>query len=257
MAGLLEDPAASLRQLRRTGEGVDRLVAAWRALRADLTWQGEDRWTGRHRAMAEALSGRKAGDPGVSRVEALTRAIGRDFRLIGPGEAVGYDEVTWLAWAREQMAELIDAEVAGLLAHRATLDLEVVAKRRALAPDLALFDAPKPAQLARRYEAEAERGLYRALRELRQRARSEAGPAAAVPHSPAPAPISEPSPVELARADLLASFRGAVSAGILPAPKPEKRRPDPAKCRAMPPSRRDRTAPDGPRDASTIVVGRG
>jgi len=249
MAMLDEDPAAGVRQLRRTPEGVDRMVAAWLALRADLACAAEDRWGAEHRRMAENLTGRRPGEIGLSRVEALARAIRKDFTLLGPGEGAGLGDERRSAWARERMIERIDAEVAGLRAHRETLDLGLIERLRGLAPEIALFDPSKPAQLARRYEAEAERGMYRALRELRQRARAE------------PARGREPGPVAStpaqAEADLLGSFRAIEATGLLPALVTSKPRPDPSKMRPMPPSRRDRPAPNSPRDASTIVVGRG
>ena len=254
MLGLDHDPAGSVRLLRRTGEGVDRLVATWRALRADLACAAMDRWTERHWQMAEALVGRKAGEIGISRVEVLARAIAGDFRLTEPGEAIGHDEATWLGWARGEMIGLIDAEIAALLAHRSTLDPDLTARLRALAPDRALFDPSKPAQLARRYEAAAERGLYRALRELRDRGLAESLPAPPPPPVPAPEPPPAPEPADPVAP--LGSFRQDEPADLAPAPDTPKRRPDLARRRPTPPSRRDRTAEITPRDASTLVIGR-
>ncbi len=44
----------------------------------------------------------------------------------------------------------------------------MIALDRLEAPDRALFDASREACLARRYEAEASRGFFKALKELRQ-----------------------------------------------------------------------------------------
>jgi len=248
MADLDADPAASVRQLRRTPEGVDRMVAAWRALEADVTCRAEDRWGAAHRELAENLTGRRPGEVGLSRVEALARAIRGDFTLLTGDDAAGEDRAR-SARARERMAGLIDAEVAGLLAHRETLDLGLIASRRALAAGLALFDASKEAQLARRYEAASERGLYRALREIRQGGQAER------PRAWAAEAVA--SPVALATAELLGSFRAAEASGLLGAPAVERRRPDPSRSRPKPPSRRERRAANALRDASSIVVGRG
>jgi len=251
MAGLPDDPATAVRKLRRMPEGVDRMVAAWLALRADVACAAEDRWGAEHRRMAENLAGRRPGDIGTSRVEALARAIRGDFTHLGPLEGPGRDDRARSAWARDRMAELIDAEVEWLSAHRATLDLAAIAADRAGAPARVLFDLSKEGQLARRYEAEAERGLYRALREIRQQARADDGPPASRPKPP------EPGPVAIAQAEILASYRGAASAGLLtPLPPPNRPARSP-RDRPMPPSRRDRPGINAPRDASTIVVGRG
>ncbi len=249
------DPAAHLRQLRRMPEGVDRLIAIWLALKADLTCTAEDRWRPAHRLMAENLSGRRPGDFGIGRVEALARAIRGDFTHLTSGEGAGLDDRARAVWARERMGELIDSEVEALRAHRATLDLEAIDRSRAGAASRALFDGSKEAQLARRYEAAAERGFYRALRELRRL--PVADPAYDLNPTTTPAALAA-----TATADLLASFRAAEASGFLPPRPAEKRRPDPVQAQAhsqarpTTPARLDHAGPARPRDASTIVVGR-
>jgi hypothetical protein len=66
------------------------------------------------------------------------------------------------------MADLIDAEIEMLLAHRETLDLEGIERDRAGAAARSAFDPSKEAILARRYEAAAERAVYKALNEFRR-----------------------------------------------------------------------------------------
>jgi hypothetical protein len=83
-----------------------------------------------------------------------------------PGDGDGLSTPDRVDWARNAMADLIDAELEMLLAHRETLDVEAIEQDRAGAAGRALFDPSKEAILARRYEAAAERGVYRALREL-------------------------------------------------------------------------------------------
>ena len=85
----------------------------------------------------------------------------------------------------QQLIYLIEAEVEKLEAHRETLDFEAIEIDRAGAADRARFDPSREATLARRYEAAAEREVYRALREFR-RAEAEVVPA------PEPEPIPEP-----------------------------------------------------------------
>jgi hypothetical protein len=69
-------------------------------------------------------------------------------------------------WARGRLGEAIDAEVAALEALRPILDHGAIAVTRAGADRRALLDPSPRAFLASRYEAAAERGPYRALREL-------------------------------------------------------------------------------------------
>jgi hypothetical protein len=71
-------------------------------------------------------------------------------------------------WGRDRLVNSIAAEIAALTAHRAILDFETIALDRAAAPDLALFDPSKDATLARRYEAEARRGFFKALDQYRK-----------------------------------------------------------------------------------------
>ncbi len=215
MATLADDPAIAVRKLRRMPEGVNRLVAAWSDLRADLLRPGGVRWSTAHQQRAENLSGRDGLGFGSSRIEALSRAIRGDHSLLGPEEGTGLDDRSRSAWARERMAERIDAEISGLVAHRATLDPGALAADRAGAAARALFDPSKEATLARKYEAAAERGFFRALRDLEQarkaEARGESGPFATMPtmgsfSSPAPRPAPVPSPAPTAPVDRGSSF---------------------------------------------------
>ena len=201
---LEENPLVAVRRLLRMPEGVDRMVAAWGDLRDDLTIGS--RWTAGHGAMALRLSGRKPGGLGVARVEALSRAIGGDFALLGAGDGAGLDPEGRRDWARRALAALIDEAVAKLEEHRETLDLEGLAADRARAADRALFDPSKAATLARKYEAAAERGMYRALKEMKAieaeaAAQPDEPPAPALPSPPlasfspaSPSPATRPTP---------------------------------------------------------------
>ncbi len=161
------DPGPAVRRLLRMPEGVDRMLDTWADLRADLTHGDGSRWGDDHGAMAVHLTGRKPGGFGIARVEALSRAVGGDFALLGAGDGAGLDIRGRREWARRALGSLIEAAVAKLEAHRETLDFEAVAADRAGAGARALFDPSKGATLARKYEAAAERGMYRALRELK------------------------------------------------------------------------------------------
>ena len=123
------DPRRALADLAALPEGVAALEAAWRALRAAVA-------AGDEAAMARAAR--------------------------------------WLGVSRESAADdlrrRVDAEVARLrqVADSAATSaaLAEVAARRDEAGWLAGFDSAPEATLARRYEAAAERGIYRALRAI-------------------------------------------------------------------------------------------
>jgi len=141
-------------------EGVERMLAAWADLRADLAHGDGSRWQSEHSAMAVHLTGRKLGGFGIARVEALSRAVGGDFGLLGAGDDGGLDHKGRREWARRAPASLIDAAVGKLEAHRETLDFGAIAADRAGAGSRALFDPSKEATFARKYEAAAERELH-------------------------------------------------------------------------------------------------
>ena len=189
------DPAVAVRKLVRMPEGVDRMLDAWSDLGADLALGDGSRWTAGHAALATRLTGRKVGGFGVARVEALSRAVGGDFALLGDEDGAGLDPEARREWARRAMASLIDAATSKLEAHRETLDLGRVEADRAGAAARALFDPSKEAQLARKYEAAAERAMHRALKEMKA---IEAEAAARPEPAPAPAPrmasFSPPAP---------------------------------------------------------------
>ena len=216
---LAEAPAGSVRCLLRMPEGVDRMARTWRALREDLTAGDGSRWGGDHALMAIRLTGRDPGGFGVPRAEALARAFAGDPSLLAADDGAGLDPEGRREWARAGLAALIDAEVAKLEAHRATLDLGAIAADRARAADRALFDPSKAAELARKYEAAAERGMYRALKEMRA---IEAEAARSAP-APAPAPIPSPTPAPLG------SFSPTAPARTAPAPPAPAPAPIPAR----------------------------
>ena len=150
---LSESPRINLRKLKRTPEGVERLLEAWGELRDDLTRDPNPTWTARHRDRAENLSGRKADDPFGSRFDV-------------PSQDVQLGDEALKAWGQARLLELIDAEIAGLEEQYESLDFEVVKLDRAEAGHRALFDPSREASLARRYESEATRGFYKAMKEF-------------------------------------------------------------------------------------------
>jgi hypothetical protein len=187
---LAADPRPALKKLLRTPEGVERLIDAWDDLRSDLI---VDAWGTEPLEQAANLSGLKARHARGTLLGALTRALTGDFDALGGDEGAGLDDESRKAWAKARLLEQIDHEIATLDAHYQTFDFEAIELDRTEAPDRALFDASKPACLARRYESEASRRFFRALNEFRKVEAEFAAQAESVPSRPVPAP-PEPAP---------------------------------------------------------------
>jgi hypothetical protein len=169
-----EDPRVTLRKLKRMPEGIDRLVAAWRGLRVELA-RDRPRWAAWHRETAEHLTGNRPDQNPYTEIGDLSETIIDSLGQDGQAEAT----------ARAAMIGRIDAEIATLEAHRATLDLDMLELDRQEAPDRALFEDSKAASLARRYEAEASRRYFKLLAQLKavEAEAAERPPVAATPTS--------------------------------------------------------------------------
>jgi hypothetical protein len=165
---IASEPATNSRRLRQSPEGVDRLIKAWLDLAYDLDCPDPRRWGYSHWQRMENLNGRRPEDFPMSRDGALCKLLGNDSSFLEAGEVEGLDLTARHEWARAKLRERIDAEVAKLHQVRESFDFETLAIDRAEAATRAMFDPSKEAILARKYEAAAERGMYRALAELRQ-----------------------------------------------------------------------------------------
>ena len=216
------DPAEALAALAACPDGLGRLLVAWREVRA-------------------RLGAADAGEAGAMAT-----------RWLGSAGAAG-------AGPPADLTRRVDAEVGRLetLAGSMGGAARAIDRARVEAGVLARLDPGPAAALARRYEAAAERGMYRAIRTIaainRQAGRTAASPPPALaelrssldqmgmgPRPPAPPAgrVDRPAAARLASfgaagAEPLASFR----AGVAPAPgaampldpaSPEarKRRPD-------------------------------
>ncbi len=185
MDGLADHPAAHARQLRRTPEGIDRTIAAFLAVKADLHHPTQAIWTDDHRLRVLNLMGLQPDDFPIARVAMLSEAIDGRFAWLEPHEGAGLDDDRRSLWAMMALSDLIDAEVAKLREIRSTLDLEAIARDRAGAGHRALLDTSPEAALARKAEAAAERSLFRTLREFREVEPEAPEPAAETPEEPA------------------------------------------------------------------------
>jgi len=168
MDQIARQPASSVRKLLRTPEGIEALVGAWLDLRADLARSSPRFWTESHCERAHHLMGRRVEEIPISRVLELSKAIAGDFSLIEDQDEAGLDDLGRAAWAKARLLDLIDEEVEALQQCFEGLDHEAFEHDRQQAGKRALFDTSKAAILARRYEAAAERGMFRALKDLRQ-----------------------------------------------------------------------------------------
>jgi hypothetical protein len=222
-------------------EGVIRLGRAWRDLRADLAREVKPTWTASHLVRAANLVGTREADARGSRLGALSRAAWGDFEALADHEGRGLDDDARKAWARARLLERIDAEVAGLEAHLETLDFEMIEQDRAEAGDRALFDPSREAALARRYESEARRGFFQALKEFR---RVEAEAAEREEVAVPPPQVHEGDQVP----DPLASFRVG--------PPPAPRQVPPAPFPAAPPAVSGGFAVARGLDGRVVTVGR-
>ena len=222
LEGIGDDPRGHLRKLRKSPEGVIRLGRAWRDLRANLAREPKATWTASDLSRAANLVGLRDEDARGSRIGALSRGVWGDFEALGDREGGGLDDDARKGWARARLLERIDQEIAGLEAHLETLDFEMIEQDRAEAGERALFDPSKGAALARRYESEARRGFFQALKEFR-RAEAEAADREGLAASPPP-PMPEPG----RRPDPLAScWEGPTPSPRDPSPTPREVPPTP------------------------------
>ena len=191
VARIDSDPGAVVRGLKETAEGIEQLVLSWLAIKGALLRPDEIWWQKGYLDRIANLLGRKGNDDPPSPFDAPGRAAMGDFSRWPEGKAVRSVEKR-KALARQTVAAMIDAEVETLRALAPTRDEQDEARDLAEAPSRALFDPSKEAELARRYEAAAERGMFRALREFRL---VEALARSDEPASP-PEPIDKTKPID-------------------------------------------------------------
>jgi hypothetical protein len=210
---LKQEPRRIVRKLENSPEGVERLILAWLELREDLAQGNRPVWTPWHCERALNLAGLRSEEASGSRILALSKATWGDFSSLPDGTE--FDDERRSRYSKLLLIERIDEEITALEAHSETLDLEMIELDRRDAPKLALFDPSKEASLARRYEAEASRGFYKALKELRQ-VEAEA--------AERPAPMASPEPEKICD-PLASSWERPRPTPRDPQPQPECNRP--------------------------------
>ncbi len=227
---IAKEPETNARRLRATPEGLSRLIAAMEGLRDDLSRPQGYRWDFGHADHLHHLMGRRQMDLPVSRERALSEAVNGRFLYLEAGDGAGLEGDDRRGWAINELAFLIEAEIAALKARLDGFDREALERDRAEAPGRALFDSSKDAVLARKYEAASERSLYRALRELREiraeppRAEEVVVEGEVTPESPEELGSCSPEPIgdEGSKVD-------ADPTPPIEAPPVPRRRPDPEK----------------------------
>jgi hypothetical protein len=219
---IADDPRGNLIVLRRLPEGVDRLIEGWARLREVLT-RGEVPifWGDPHQALLANLVGLRAEEAKGTRDESLSMAVRSHCTNLTDSEWKSLDGRAKRLWARDRLLERIDQEIATLKQHRQTLNLKAVELDRLGAAKLAFFDTSRDGALARRYEADARRGFFKAWKEFQQvEAEVEAVEQATS------MPVQEPESVVVAPP--LASSCAA------PSPTPREPKPAPRKKLALP-----------------------
>ena len=167
MDWIAAEPTTNARRLRETPEGVQTLLKAWRHLDDDLARFHPTYWSSAQIQRVANLVGRRLGDTPISREGALCKALWNDPSGLEPGEFEGMGAVARREAIIVELRRLVASHVAELRELAASFDLEALARDRAEAPTRALFDASPQATLARKYEAAAERGMYKAMKELK------------------------------------------------------------------------------------------
>ena len=217
------EPAATVRRLRATPEGVDVMVDEWTKLKADLDHEEGTRWTRVHSYRADYLHGSDSGMVGASYYEAWTRAYEGKYDLLRPDHFQDCKtEADRKQLALQKLGDLVDADLEQIKEDRASMDTLGGDAEMEYAEDVALFDPSKEGELARKYEAAAERGFYRALKELKELRREALAEARAAEPSRAPmslasflpaSPPPRPTPPRPSSGVNLPSNEVAITAG--------------------------------------------
>ena len=162
-------PGDHRRRLLTQPEGVDKLIAGLESARDQLQTKAYLSWQPEQHQKLEALFGGTYGVFPVTRTDALLTALRGDFEHLKPGEVADKPgSKLKKEFARSEMVREIERELAKLATIRANLDLEALERDRLEAADRALFDPDPAAMYARRYEAAATRGFFRALLDFRE-----------------------------------------------------------------------------------------
>jgi hypothetical protein len=160
------DPMTMARRLQYSPEGIDWLIGHWGELREDLMIRDRPAWTLNHWSRFEQCLGRPGGNVRLSRPYALSQAVSGYFAYLEAGDGEGLSDPERIEWARNELASIMDVEVARLKEVKAKLNPKLIEQDRLEAPGRALFDPSPEMNLARKYEASTERAMYKALNQF-------------------------------------------------------------------------------------------
>jgi hypothetical protein len=193
LLGLGENPRGNLRRLLKMPEGIELMIQSWNDLRSDLNREGKPLWTAAHLVEAAGLLGIREEDARSSPIGQLSRGAWGKFASDIEDESEDLDQEVSKAQARVKLLETIDEEIATLEELYETLDFETIRLDRAEAGPRGFFDPSKEASLARRYESEARRGFYKAMKEFPKAEAEAADKVVPTPNvaTPLPAPVSD------------------------------------------------------------------
>ena len=155
-------------------EGSTALLEAWGVLRLDLDRDVCTDGAQMQIPRAVNLTGVRSERSHDTRIGDLSNALWGEFHNLTAQEGGDLDNEARRNWARAELLKLVDDQIAELVAHKATLDLDRIEQDRREAPARAKFDDSKQASLARRYEADSDRGFYKALNYYYGKSRAEA-----------------------------------------------------------------------------------
>lgn len=154
-----KEPAEAVRNLERSGEGIDWLIGSWRGV---LSYLFDPKYPRFILDKAQRLIGGKP-DP---RLSALTVAMAGNFNELRADDWPNLPDSERQQAVRDELKRFVESQITRLEVLKANLDHEAIARDRAGAKARAIFDPSKEATLARKYEAAAERGLYKALQQI-------------------------------------------------------------------------------------------
>ncbi len=160
-----DHPSESVRKLRRSEEGIDWLLDAWRSARRDLLERDGICW--RIETMIR-LSGLEDSSVRGLRLKALNLAMHGGFHWLEASDWPDLLPLERQAAAKAEILKLIDREIAGLEEAHKNLDCDRIERIRAGAAERAIFNTDRDSTLARKYEANAERGFFRTLQKIEE-----------------------------------------------------------------------------------------
>ncbi len=168
LADLPIDPVTTRRRLLKAPEGIDALVGRLRALLDRAAPDAFIAWDQEEGTELDLCMGKKPGQGPASVVEMLTRGIVYDHWVgLDPAAFAELDDEARRHWAVGEIRTIIEAEVAHLADHCATLDLDRFAADRAEAAERAMLDLGTAGTTLRRYAGAAERTMLKVLKEIR------------------------------------------------------------------------------------------